>query len=126
MSFVGIVRSNDFALHLKAGSNYIGGGWPIDQSPNERLMSVTNGFTGARSSSNADRFQFWKGDIVLHAEGYETHFLYNFGGLTQWITDGNATFTNENDLKLFKAMRGLVFTSKLGKPNYVMPLPWTP
>ena len=126
MSFVGIVRANDFAVPLKVGTNYIGGGWPIDQSPNDRLMSVANGFTGARSSTNADRFQLWKGDIVLHAEGYETHFLYNFGGLTQWITDGNATFTNENDLKLFKAMRGVVFTSRLGKANYVMPNPWTP
>lgn len=69
MSFVGIVRANDFAVPLKVGTNYIGGGWPIDQSPNERLMSVTNGFTGVGSSTNADRFQLWKGDIVLHAEG---------------------------------------------------------
>jgi len=126
MSFVGVVRANDFAAPLKVGTNYLGSGWPIDQSPNDRRMSVANGFTGGRSSATSDKFQLWKGDVVPHAEGYDTHFLYNFNSVTQWITEGNATFTNENDIKLFRTMRGVVFNSKVGKANYVMPLPWTP
>lgn len=126
MSFVGVVRANDFAAPLKVGTNYLGSGWPTDQSPNDRRMTVANGFTGGRSSATADKFQLWKGDVVPHAEGYDTHFLYNFNSVTQWITEGNATFTNENDIKLFRTMRGVVFNSKVGKANYVMPLPWTP
>ena len=138
LTFVGIVRSNDFAVRLKTGSNYVGGGWPIDQSPNDRLMTIANGFTGARSASTADRFQIWKGDAGLPAqgydtgttvhplEGYETHFLYSFNGITRWTADGNAAFPNENDVKLLRGMRGVVFTSRAGKENWVMPLPWAP
>ena len=126
MAFVGIVRANDFALLLKPGPNFIGGGWPLDQSPNDRQMSVANGFTGARSSTLSDRFQMWKGDVSTTAQGYETHFLYNASGVTQWITENNAGFLNENDIKLFRSMHGVVFTSKLGKANYVIPRPWTP
>ncbi|WP_208300297.1 SdrD B-like domain-containing protein [Prosthecobacter fusiformis] len=138
MSFVGIVRSNDFAVVLNVGNNYLGGGWPIDQSPNERVMTVANGFTGARTSSASDRFLIWKGDTGIHTEGYDTgapphpvegyntHFLYNFNGVQQWITDGNATFANENDLKLFKSTRGVIFNSRVGKKPFVMQMPWTP
>lgn len=126
MSFVGIVRANDFAVPLIAGTNYIGSGWPLDQSPNQRLMTLSNGFTGGRSSSTSDRFQMWKGDSVDHAEGYETHFLYNFGGVTKWTAESNPSFITEDDLPLFRSMRGVVFVSKNGKLNYIMPLPWTP
>ena len=126
MAFVGVVRANDFAMPLKVGSNYMGGGWPIDQSPNDRAMTVANGFTGGRSSTVADNFQFWKGDTVLHAEGYETHFLYNYSGFTHWQSATSPTLLSENDLKLFRAMRGVVFTSRAGKANYVMPMPWAP
>jgi uncharacterized repeat protein (TIGR01451 family) len=138
LTFVGIVRSNDFAVTLKPGSNYVGGGWPIDQSPNDRLMSVANGFTGGRSASASDRFQIWKGDAGLPAEGYDTgttvhplegfdaHFLYNFGGVTKWTAVGNPSFITEDALPLFRSMRGVVFVSKNGKPDYIIPLPWTP
>jgi len=126
MSFVGIVRANDFAVPLRAGTNYIGSGWPLDQSPNQRLMTLGNGFTGGRSSIKADRFQVWKGDTVDHAEGYETHFLFNFGGVTKWTAEGNPSFINEDNLMLFRSMRGVVFVSQNGKLNYIMPLPWTP
>lgn len=76
MIFTGIVLANDFASPLKVGSNNLGGGWPIEQSPNEHLMTVANRFTGARSASAADRFQFWKADTVPHAEGYDTAASY--------------------------------------------------
>jgi hypothetical protein len=126
MIFTGIVRANDFALPLKVGSNYIGGGWPFEQSPNERLMTVANGFTGARSASAADRFQFWKGDTVPHAEGYDTNFLYNFGGISQWLSNGSTNFTNQGNNKLFRILRGTVFMSVRGKPDYIIPQPWNP
>ena len=127
LSFVGIVRANDFACPIKVGTNYIGGGWPIDQSPNDRLMTVANGFTGARTAASSDRMLFWKGDLsAATPEGYVTHYLYNHNGVTQWISESNASFANQNAVKSFKALKGVVFTSRNGKPNYVMPLPWNP
>jgi hypothetical protein len=36
------------------------------------------------------------------------------------------SFANQNAVKSFKALKGVVFTSRNGKPNYVMPLPWNP
>lgn len=111
---------------LKVGSNYIGGGWPIDQSPADRHMSVSTGFTGGRSSTVADRFQFWNGDATAHAEGYETHFLYSYGGVSKWVKITDPTATREDDLKLFRAMRGVIFTSIAGKANHINPMPWVP
>jgi hypothetical protein len=87
---------------------------------------VANGFTGGRSSTTADNFQLWKGDTVPHAEGYETHFLYNYGGFTHWQASSSPSLLSENDLKLFRSMRGVVFISRAGKLNYVMPMPWVP
>jgi large repetitive protein len=126
MPFVGQVRANDFVCPLKQGLNYLGGGWPIDQSPMDRAMTLANGFIGARSSTNADRFQLWVGDLTPLAEGYETHFLYNYQGVTQWTLSGSASFPNEDNLKLFRAMRGVNFISHNNKPGYTLPLPWQP
>ena len=126
MFFVGIVRANDFVTPLKVGTNYIGGGWPIDQSPADRHMSVSNGFTGGRSSTAADRFQFWNGDTTSRAEGYETHFLYSNGGVSKWVKITDPTATREDDLKLFRAMRGVIITSIAGKANHINAMPWTP
>jgi hypothetical protein len=135
LSFAGIVRANDFAMPLQVGANFIGGGWPIDQSPNDRVMTVANGFTGARVPASADRFQIWKGDAGLPApgygtatpvEGYDSHYLYHNAGISQWVPQGSPAGTDGNNIKLFRALRGVSFNSRVGKPNYVMPQPWTP
>ena len=90
-------------------------------------MTVANGFTGARTAASSDRMLFWKGDLsAATPEGYVTHYLYNYNSVTQWISESNASFANQNAVKSFKALKGVVFTSRNGKPNYVMPLPWNP
>ena|GEM_PF-4104085 len=50
----------------------------------------------------------------------------NFGGVTKWTAESTPGFITEDNLLLFRSMRGVVFVSKNGKLNYIMPLPWTP
>ena len=122
----GQVRQNAAACPLKTGPNMISGGWPMTQSPNSRLMTVANGFTGNPNPLHADKVLFWAGDDTSNLEAYISHFELNAGG-RQFLTEmSDAALTNENGLPLFKALRANFIQSVAGKSNWVMPLPWTP
>ena len=98
----------------------------MDQSATSRGMLYANGFTGATSATRADRVQIWAGDATSGANSYESHYLLKTATLQQWVKSGDASLANENNLPLFRSMRGVYFNSYLGKPDYVAPLPWTP
>ena len=123
---LGIVRDYKFACPIKQGTRLIGGGWPMDQSPASRNMLYANGFTGASSSSRADRILIWTGDTTSEGTTYDTHYLLKTASIQQWVRNGDSTLSNENAASLFGAMHGVFFNSYLGKPDYVAPVPWTP
>ena len=123
---LGIVRAHKFACPLKQGTRLIAGGWPMDQSFTSRNMLYANGFTGATSSSRADRIQIWAGDATSGATTYESHYLLKTTTLQQWVRVGDSSLGNGNNLSLFKSMRGVYFNSYSGKANYVAPRPWIP
>ena len=123
---LGVVRAHKFACPIKQGTRLIGGGWPMDQSFTSRNMLYANGFTGGTSSSRADRIQIWTGDSTPGGAVYDSHYLLKTATLQQWVRVGDAALANENNLSLFKFMRGVYFNSIAGKPDYVAPTPWTP
>jgi hypothetical protein len=124
--YTGLVRSNDMARPVAAGGTLIGGGWPMDQSPQSRVMTIPNGFTGNRNPIQADKVLFWAGDTTVGKLGYESHFLLNNTGRQWWTPVGNASLTNEDTLPIFKLMRASLLQSVNGKADYLLPLPWTP
>jgi uncharacterized repeat protein (TIGR01451 family) len=122
----GMVRANPFACPLAAGPNFIGSGYPMDQSPAMRGMTTANGFRGSRNPTQADELLFWKGYSSTQAMAYFNHYLLSHGALQQWTELGNASLLNENNLLMFKATAGSIYKMRGPLPAYVMPLPWTP
>ena len=124
--FTGAVRSHAFAAPLKTGSNFIGGGWPMDQSPVSRAM-LAAGFTGSPNPALADLIQNWQSDSTgTSASTYIPNFLLKYQALNQWSPRGVVSAPNLNNTSLFKSQRGAMIRSISGLPAYVMPLPWTP
>lgn len=123
---LGVVRAHKFACPLKQGTRLIAGGYPMDQSPTSRGMLATNGFTSSSSSTRSDRIQIWNGDATPGATTYENHYLLNAVIFKRWVKVGDSSLTSEDNLPLFKSMRGVYFNSYVGKPDYVAPRPWTP
>ena len=124
--FSGWVRTNAFARPIAQGNNFVGGGWPVAQSPASRAMSVAGGFTGARSALASDLMQFWAGDTSLLGVGYQSHYLLETATRHQWTPQVNASVLNENNLPLFTPLRAFLLKSIAGKPDYLMPRAWTP
>lgn len=122
----GMIRANPFACPLKAGPNFIGSGWPMDQSPAMRGMTTAAGFIGTRDPATADQILFWKGDTGLQSLAYYSHFLLNHGALQQWTEVGNAALVNENNDLMFHPTTGCIMRMRAGLPGFVMPMPWTP
>ncbi len=124
--FSGWVRTNAFARPIVQGNNFVGGGWPVAQSPASRGMSVAGGFTGARSALASDLMQFWAGDTSLLGVGYQSLYLLETATRHQWTPQANASVLNENNLPLFTPLRAFLLKSIAGKPDYLMPRAWTP
>ncbi len=126
LTWSGYVRSNDFALPLAASANFIGGGWPLDQSPAARAMTAANGFTGSANPALADKLQLWKGDSEPNASGYAAYFFLLTGSYNQWTSQQNAALANQNNTLLLHSLRAGFIFSRSGNASYVMPMPWTP
>lgn len=122
----GMVRANPFACPLRQGPNFIGDGWPMDQTPAMRGMTTAAGFIGTRDPATADQILFWKGDSGLESLAYYSHFLLNYGALQQWTEVGNAALANENNDLMFHPTTGSIYKMRSGLSGYVMPMPWTP
>ena len=125
--FAGVVRETPFATPLVAGSNFVGGGWPMDQSPDSRGMTLAAGFTGSNNPASADRIQTWKADQTGTLDaGYNSDYLLNYPGYQQWTPQGSASLLNDNATLLFENLRAAMIRSISGLPAHVAPLPWTP
>ena len=122
----GGVRANPMACPLPEGGLFLGGGWPIAQSPVARKITLADGFTGSNSAPLADKIRIWKGDATFGTEGYASYFLVNTSSRKYWVAEGNASLANEDNTQLFRATRAAFMMLKVPQPTYVQPLPWTP
>ena len=137
---VGVVRSWDFACPLSTGYNLVGGGYPQDMSPADRVMlrdasdgEAQNYFTANANPLQADRFMFWLGDAVSGVEGYRTYFdLYlPSTAYDYWTDQTNSNLFNDNPTDLFLRNRA-AFYKKLTAHDravpaevWVWPAPWS-
>lgn len=124
--FTGQVRSNDLAWPLVAGAVFTGNGWPLDMSPTTRKMLITDGFTGNRSPTAADRIQLWTADENPTAEGYTSYYLLNAASMQRWVRHADASVSNQDSIGLFKILRGQFVQPRTARPDQIIPNPWTP
>ena len=124
----GMVRSNKLRCPLAAGYNFVGSGWPIDQSPTDRNMTIAGGFTGARDSQNADVIQLWIGDQVAGIEAYNGLYLLNTvlanSPLRYWTDMTDLSIPNKDAFLMFQRDRSAFVFSQKGNPDWVIEVPW--
>ncbi|MBL9113959.1 MAG: DNRLRE domain-containing protein [Verrucomicrobiaceae bacterium] len=124
--FVGKVRTNDYVQPLPLGSTLVGGGWPMDQSPDGRAMSTTTGFGPSRNPSYADKVLHWVGDTQPGSNAYRATAYLLLGGVPRWSSESDVTLQPLNASPIFKSLHATFFKIQSAKPTYTMPLPWTP
>lgn len=125
---VGVLRPHAFLLPVSASSSLLAGGWPIDQSPTDRAMRISDGFIGATNPTQADRFLLWQPDTDADAApGFNTWFLLNGGtNLRFWTRLGSAQLVDDSARPLFQTQRGFLLRLASDRPNWKLPLPWQP
>lgn len=126
--FFGVLRANAFVLPVNAGAAFLAGGWPLDQSPADRSMLFSDGFTGAAGPTAADRVMLWMPDSDPNAEaGYQTAFLLNAGtSLRYWTLQGSSSLVNLNQSPIFGSHRAFFVRLQAAKPNWKWAFPGQP
>ena len=103
----GEVRAWNFVSTLRAGSQLIGSGHPLDQSPASMSMTSSAGF-----SPDADRLQIWNGDSTMTRHAFRrTH------AGTAWFDSKNIETTHE---RLLPAFRAIFLTIDQSIPSWIM------
>jgi len=126
----GEVRNNNFIRPLAAGSNLVGGGYPVDQSASAtggRAMSLATGFFGSQNFKTADSFYVWNPDTADGAPGYTTYYLLNISPtLNRWIKVGDGAATSRGSEILLLGNRAVFTRNKSAISGYGYSNPWTP
>ena len=126
----GEVRSNDFVRPLPVGNALVGGGYPVDQTPIARTMTVAGGFFGGTDFKYADSIFVWRKDANATANGYDTYYLVNGAPVNpsfqRWVRVGDASLTARGSETLLLGNRSVFVRSKDGLSAHTTPAPWSP
>jgi hypothetical protein len=123
LPLVGQVRETAFVMPLKAGAQLTGSGFPVAMSPVDRGYSVEKGFTSSESVGTADRIRLWLGDEVSGGTGYITRFLHGSATGAKWVREGDATLSDEGDVKLLQPFHASFVSTSTAKPEHVEQVP---
>ncbi len=136
---VGEVRTNQLNVPLKERQNLIASVYPVEQSPNSRLITIDNGFTGGNNLVFSDQIRNWAADDLdvdpntgLFPETFVFNeiFLLNIPAFTRWIEAMDRRATDVSDMAFFEPRRAAVIyihdesTASPGDddmPDYLMP-----
>jgi hypothetical protein len=134
----GEIRENRFVRPLAPGSNLVGGGYPVDQSPDGggsqpldlgRAMNLSAGFVGNRDFKIADSIFVWRADATITAKGYDTFFFVNgapaLPSLLRWVRVGDASLSSFSATPFLLGNRSVFVRTRNELPQYTIPLPWT-
>lgn len=129
----GDVRANDFIRPLSAGTNLVGGGYPLAQSATgtgSRQMNLATGFFGSRDFKTADSFFVWKGDATPGTNGYDTYYLLHRDTVVpaqiKWVKVGDATLASRDAAPLLLGDASVFLRVKNDQQTYTIPSPWNP
>ncbi len=116
LTWIGEVRTNNFAQPLGAGYTLVAQPWPVSASASQRVMSHAGGWTGSTVSTQADKF------LVYESGSFQTYFyLRNASGSTQqWRLIGGGS-TNRSDEALFGADTAVMISKITADANYSVP-----
>jgi hypothetical protein len=124
VTYTGEVRSNAFAQPLTERPQLIGNGFPLRFTPGTIGLTIDNGFEAAPTPADAAQFQVWRGDSSPESAAYRTFFYQAEGARSFWADESDAG-TDRTDEELFEIGRGFIVTPRSGKPDRVVPCPWS-
>ena len=90
------------------------------------MTSGANGFLNTGSPTTADKISLWHGDIEADSNAYDSWSYLTVAGNGRWASLGNATLTDQGNVKLFKSFRAAFIRVATPKPAYTLPKPWIP
>ena len=122
----GQVRENAFARPLLEGKNLVAGGYPFDQSPNDRGLTQANGFKGDPEYTVADRFIVWRADETPGVNGFRSYNLNDWFTPARWVRVGDAFRTDQNDVLHFGKDFSVFFEMTAPLPSYTITPRWSP
>jgi hypothetical protein len=129
----GEVRPNAFVRPLNTGSNFVAGGYPVDQSIDGlrgRAMNLPQGFFGSLDFKTADSVFVWKADATVNAAGYDTFYLLSGAparpALLRWVKVGDASALAQDSEILLYGNRSAFVRTKTKLESYKIPTPWIP
>ena len=129
----GEVRENQFKRPLAAGSNLVGGGYPLDQSANGtrgRGMNLATGFFGSRDFKTADSIFVWKGDTIIGAPGFESYYLLSGApsqpALLRWVRVGDSALVARDAEGILLGNRSVFSRARNAVPDHTIQTPWNP
>ncbi|MEI6608051.1 MAG: hypothetical protein WCP35_22335, partial [Verrucomicrobiota bacterium] len=129
----GEVRSNTFVRPLSQGTNLVGGGYPIAQSPNGsggRSMNLAASFFGSRDFKTADSIFVWKGDATPGVTTYDTYYLLSNSPTNpttvKWVKVGDVSLSSYDAASILLGDRSVFIRANAALPSYSTPSPWSP
>ncbi len=125
LPLIGEVRANAFKLPLATGAQFIGGGWPVTQSPASRGMNTAGGFAASTAAASADRIRIWIGDTTPGATAYDSYFYFS-SAAPQWTHEGDAANASISNTKLFQPFRAAFVITTDGAAGWTLPRPFVP
>jgi hypothetical protein len=106
------------------GCTFVAPGFPVDQSPADLQMLLSDGWDGDADPTLADKFIIWAGDAGVD-QGYLCYWLTDAGpNYKHWTLDGDSTVPNKNVEKTFKRTRSSFIQPKLPRPTWCHPPPY--
>jgi hypothetical protein len=114
---VGQVRSTAYVLPLKAGTQMIGNGYPVAQSPVERGFTSA-GFTASGEAGNGGSDSALGGDATPGTTGYESHYLQQGEAGVQWMTESTEQPESRNEAELFQPFRATFYKAMQEIPSH--------
>ena len=128
----GEVREHGFVRPLCEGHNLVGGGYPIDQSANQRNYTLTynapntpEGLFGSGDFATADSFFLWRTDADPLANGYDSYYLLDSAGFKRWVKVGDSLENRANEI-LFLGDRAAFLRVRDDHPDHSVSAPWAP
>lgn len=110
----GEVRGHAFRLILPPGVSLMAGGYPVDDSPNSRALTLASGLHGSVTASNADQIQVWLGDGASNLAGYTIYWLLDGGTPAFQFWTLQSPLGSVNDQKLLLKNRSQFYKRSSG------------
>ena len=126
---VGEVRTWNYCAPLceTDGCTLLAPGYPLDQSPTDLGILLSDGWDGDRNPERADKFLIWNGDGGADI-GYTCYWLADAGVAPwqYWTVDGDASLPNKDATRVFLPSRSVFIKPKVARPDWCYPAPFTP